>query len=34
MNIYVNTKTYMVVIKDYGHMRTMDEHVNWMKLLH
>ena len=27
-------RTYMVVIKDYDHMTTMDESVNWMKLRH
>ena len=25
------TRTYMVVIKDYDHMRTMDDNANMMK---
>ena len=28
------TRTYMVLIKDYDHMTTMNENVNWMKPTH
>ena len=28
------TTTHLVVNKDYDHMTTMDENVNWMKLTH
>ena len=28
------TRTYMIVIKDYDPMTTVDEDVNWMKLTH
>ena len=28
------TRTYMIVIEDYDRMTTMDEIVNWMKVLH
>ena len=28
------TRTYMVVIKDYDHMTSMKENVNWIKITH
>ena len=28
------TRKHMVVIKDYNHMKTMDENMKWMKLTH
>ena len=28
------TRTYMVVVEDFDHMKTMNENVHWMKLTH